>query len=163
MREANVVNKSKQNQEQRRYWIGVVSEAHVRYGEEGGFAQLCHGKAAPLRRMRQGDWLIYYSPRTEMKGGQALQSFTAIGQVVDDEVYSFKMREDFVPYRRNIRYFPCRSVRIAGLLDKLSFTKGKVSWGYSFRFGQLEISQEDFIIIANEMLGEGWEEALPLF
>ncbi|MBE9918109.1 EVE domain-containing protein [Paenibacillus donghaensis] len=97
-----------------------------------------------------------------MKGGQALQSFTAIGQVVDDEVYRFKMREDFVPYRRNIRYFPCHSVRIAGLFDKLSFTKGKVSWGYSFRFGQQEISQEDIIIIANEMLGEGWEEALPL-
>ncbi|GIO33401.1 MULTISPECIES: EVE domain-containing protein [Paenibacillus] len=162
MRETNVANMPSQNQKQRRYWIGVVSEAHVRNGEEGGFAQLCHGKAAPLRRMRQGDWLIYYSPRTEMKGGQALQSFTAIGQVVDDEVYPFKMREDFVPYRRNIRYFPCRSVKIAGLLDKLSFTKGQVGWGYSFRFGQLEVSQEDFIIIANEMLGEGWEEALPL-
>ncbi|MDR0268032.1 EVE domain-containing protein [Paenibacillus sp.] len=162
MREVNVVNKPNQNQEQRRYWIGVVSEAHVRCGEEGGFAQLCHGKAAPLRRMRQGDWLIYYSPRTEIKGGQALQSFTAIGQVMDDEVYPFKMSDNFIPYRRNIRYFPCQNVKIAGLLDKLSFTKEKASWGYSFRFGQLEINWEDFIIIANAMLGERWEETLPL-
>lgn len=40
MCEVNVMNRSNQNQEQRRYWIGVVSGAHVRYGEEGGFAQL---------------------------------------------------------------------------------------------------------------------------
>jgi hypothetical protein len=31
-------------------WLGVVSYAHVRTGVAGGFAQLCHGKAQPLRR-----------------------------------------------------------------------------------------------------------------
>ena len=61
-------------------WLGVVSRAHVQKGVAGGFAQLCHGKAQPLRRMRRGDWLVYYSPTTEM-GGAALRAFTAIGQV----------------------------------------------------------------------------------
>jgi hypothetical protein len=28
-----------------RYWTGVVSALHVKWGVEGGFAQLCHGKA----------------------------------------------------------------------------------------------------------------------
>ena len=45
-----------------RYWLGVVSRAHVERGVAGGFAQLCHGRAAPLARMQTGDWLIYYSP-----------------------------------------------------------------------------------------------------
>src|SRR5260221_1352143 len=44
------------------YWIGVVSRQHVLRGIAGGFAQIGHGKAAPLRRMAVGDWLIYYSP-----------------------------------------------------------------------------------------------------
>jgi len=34
-----------------RFWIGVVSEEHVKIGEKDGFAQLCHGKYAPLKRM----------------------------------------------------------------------------------------------------------------
>ena len=46
-----------------RYWIGVVSRDHVMTGVAGGFAQVGHGKSAPLRRMSAGDWLIYYSPK----------------------------------------------------------------------------------------------------
>lgn len=138
--------------EQSRYWIGVVSASHVQRGVLGGFAQLCHGKAAPLRRMSKNDWLIYYSPRTELKKGEILQAFTAIGQVVDEVIYEYPMTDSFVPFRRNVRYKPCREVKIAHLLEKLSFTKGKRNWGYTFRFGHFEISREDFRIIADEML-----------
>ena len=109
---------------QSRFWIGVVSAAHVKRGVEGGYAQLCHGKSAPLRRMRPGDWLIYYSPLTEMSQGKTLQAFTAIGEVADDRVYEYRMSESFVPFRRNIRYIPCREVRIAPLLEQLIFTRG---------------------------------------
>lgn len=137
---------------QTRYWIGVVSQSHVMQGVEGGFAQLCHGKSTPLRRMRRGDWLIYYSPRTELKKGQPLQAFTAVGQVVDERVYEYRMSDSFMPYRRDIRYIPCQQTKIAGLLDKLSFTKGNHSWGYAFRYGHFEIGREDFLMIANAML-----------
>ena len=65
----------------------------------GGFAQLCHGKRAPLARMQVGDWLVYYSPRTDMDGGAPLQSFTAIGRVTGDAVYQHAMSDDFVPHR----------------------------------------------------------------
>ncbi|RUT33568.1 EVE domain-containing protein [Paenibacillus zeisoli] len=138
--------------DQCRYWIGVVSASHVARGVEGGFAQLCHGKSAPLKRMRPGDWLIYYSPRTDMANGQPLQAFTAIGQVVDERVYEYRMSETFVPFRRDIRYSPCKEVKISTLLQELSFTRGVTNWGYRFRFGHLEIDREDFLTIAEAML-----------
>ena len=46
-----------------RYWIGVASADHVAFGVAGGFMQLNHGKAAPLRRVSAGDWIIYYAPQ----------------------------------------------------------------------------------------------------
>ncbi|WP_025846669.1 EVE domain-containing protein [Paenibacillus ehimensis] len=139
---------------QERYWIGVVSASHVSRGVQGGFAQLCHGKSAPLRRMRPGDWLIYYSPRTDMKNGEPLQSFTAIGRVADDRVYEYRMSDSFVPFRRDVRYFPCKEVKIAGLLARLSFTRGNRHWGYKLRTGHFEVPREDFLTIAGAMLGE---------
>ncbi|WP_148931728.1 EVE domain-containing protein [Paenibacillus methanolicus] len=142
------------DRQQCRYWIGVVSASHVERAAQGGFAQLCHGKAAPLRRMRQGDWLIYYSPRTDMAKGKPLQSFTAIGQVVDDRIYEYRMSETFVPLRRDVRFLPCQAVKIADLLGQLTFTRGKLNWGYAFRFGQFEIGIEDFQTIARSMLGD---------
>jgi hypothetical protein len=56
-------------------------------GVEGGFAQLSHGKEAPIRRLSRGDWLVYYSPRVTHPDGEPLQAFTAIGEVEDDDVY----------------------------------------------------------------------------
>ena len=134
-----------------RYWIGVVSHNHVKLGVAGGFAQLCHGKAAPLRRMKQGDWLIYYSPKTEMNQGDPLQSFTAIGQVRGDAPYLFEMSADFIPYRLDVDYLPAKIVAIQPLLSQLSFITDLQHWGYSFRFGHLEITESDFLLIKNAM------------
>jgi len=118
--------------QQSRFWIGVVSASHVKFGVSGGFAQLCHGKSAPLRKMRAGDWLIYYSPRTDMTNGTTLQAFTAIGEVVDDKVYEYRMSESFVPFRKNIRYISCREIKIRDLIEQLSFTRQNRNWGCFF-------------------------------
>ncbi len=134
-----------------RYWIGVVSHNHVKLGVAGGFAQLCHGKAAPLRRMKQGDWLIYYSPKTEMNQGDPLQSFTAIGQVRGDAPYLFEMSADFIPYRLDVDYLPAKIVAIQPMLSQLSFITDLQHWGYPFRFGHLEITESDFLLIKNAM------------
>lgn len=80
-----------------RFWIGVVSEEHVKIGEKDGFAQLCHGKHAPLKRMNAGDWLIYYSPKTKYPDGNPLQAFTAIGMVKSGNVYQVQMAPEFFP------------------------------------------------------------------
>ncbi|MCD9022033.1 EVE domain-containing protein [Cohnella silvisoli] len=140
--------------EQTRYWVGVVSASHVKLGVQGGFAQLCHGKSVPLRRMSPGDWLVYYSPRTDFTLGEPLQAFTAIGQVEDDRVYEYRMSDSFVPFRRNIRYTRCKETKIGNLLEHLSFTRGNRNWGYRFRSGHFEIGRKDSLTIAGAMLEE---------
>ena len=69
------------------YWINTVSRGHVQRGVAGGFTQANHGKPHMLRRMARGDWIVFYSPKTDYPDGAPLQAFTAIGQVADDEVY----------------------------------------------------------------------------
>src|SRR5262249_48922223 len=84
----------------KRFWVGVASKDHVMRGVAGGFAQLNHGKAGPLNRMRPGDGIAYYSPRTEMRGGAPVQGFTAIGTVKPGEPYKGEMGGGFVATRR---------------------------------------------------------------
>jgi predicted RNA-binding protein len=134
-----------------RYWIGVASKDHVLRGVKGGFCQLCHGKNNPLKRLSPGDWIIYYSPRDQVSGGEVVQSFTAMGRILEGEPYSFDMGNGFVPYRRNVQFVNVRETPIRPLLDRLSFIKNKRSWGYVFRFGLLEISESDLEVIATAM------------
>jgi len=134
-----------------RYWIGVVSLSHVQRGVAGGFAQLCHGKAAPLRRMGVGDWLMYYSPKTDMSDGEPLQMFTAVGRVTGVAVYQHAMTPEFVPFRRDVAYRKCRPAPIQPLIPQLSFIRDAKRWGYPFRTGHIEVTQRDFQLIAEAM------------
>lgn len=68
-------------------WIAVASAEHVRLGRAGGFIQVCHGKAAPLRLIQVGDPVVYYSPNTRFGGKDRLQAFTAIGIAGGREAY----------------------------------------------------------------------------
>lgn len=133
------------------FWIGVVSRAHVVAGVAGGFAQLNHGKKTPLAKMKVGDWLIYYLPRISLESREPCRRFTAVGKVKTDDIYQFDMGNGFIPYHLDIDFKPCREVSILPLLDKLSFTKNKKSWGQQFRFGHFEVPEEDFMLIAKEM------------
>jgi len=130
-------------------WLGVVSRAHVQKGVAGGFAQLCHGKAQPLRRMRRGDWLVYYSPVVEM-GGAVLRAFTAIGEVEGDEIYPYDMGGGFVPFRRNVRYADAREVALEAIKDELKLCAGS-GWGMALRRGHLPLEAADFATIAAAM------------
>ena len=135
-----------------RYWIGVASKDHVSRGVAGGFCQLGHGKAQPLKRMSVGDWIIYYSPKELFAAATPCQKFTAIGEVVGAEVYQFEMSPGFVPHRRDIRFLKANDAPIRPLIEQLSFIKDKNNWGYIFRFGHLEIPKSDFDLIASMML-----------
>ncbi|MEO7725955.1 MAG: EVE domain-containing protein [Burkholderiales bacterium] len=135
----------------RNYWIGVVSRAHVLIGVKGGFMQLNHGKKAPVQRLRAGDALVVYSPRTEYPDGNPLQCFTAIGVVSSGELYQVEMTPDFKPYRVDVRFLACREAPIKPLIDQLSFIKSKTNWGGAFRFGQLKVPDADFRRIAQAM------------
>lgn len=138
----------------KRYWIGIASKEHVKMGVAGGFSQLCHGKAQPLKRMAVGDGLIYYSSKEKFGEDALCQQFTGIGEVVGSEVYQFEMFPGFVPYRRDIHFFKAKDISIRPLIGRLSFIKDKTHWGYAFRYGHLEIPRADFELIAAEMLKE---------
>ena len=133
------------------YWIGVASAEHVRRGRAEGFMQLGHGKVAPLKRVKPGDRIVYYSPAEKIGGKDKLQSFTAIGTVKAGEPYVGVMGGGFRPYRRDVAWAKAKEAPIAPLLDKLEFTAGKTNWGYKFRFGLFSISAADFHLIANAM------------
>jgi len=134
-----------------RYWIGVASKEHVQRGVIGGFAQVCHGKPGPLKQMKEGDWIIYYSPTVKFGGKEPCQSFTAVGQIEPGEPYSFAMSDDFIPWRRNVSFSKSHNAPIMPLLDRLSFIKNKDRWGFPFRRGCFEISKDDFQQIATAM------------
>jgi EVE domain len=132
-------------------WIAVASANHVARGIAGGFMQVNHGKAAPLKRIRPGDFICYYSPTKELGGAEKLQAFTAIGTIKQGEIYQGEMGGGFVPFRRDVDWFTSENAMIAPLLNELEFTKGKTNWGYQMRFGLFEISDDDMKVIAKNM------------
>ena len=137
-----------------KHWIIVASKDHLQRGVAGGFIQANHGKAAPLKRMQAGDWVIFYSPKLEYDKPEKCQCFTAIVRVVEDEVYQHDMGGGFVPFRRKVQFLPSNDVSILPLIDDLTFIKDKTHWGAPFRFGTLQIPEEDFQLIASRMVDD---------
>ena len=133
-------------------WIAVACADHVALGVAGGFMQVCHGKAAPLRRMRPGQHVAYYSPTEAFRGHQPLQAFTAIGVIRDSEPYYFDMGGGFRPWRRDVDWLVGQSADIRPLLEQLEFAAGRGSgWGFPLRFGVLAVSDADMAVIAFAM------------
>jgi hypothetical protein len=135
-----------------KYWVIVASKDHLQRGVAGGFVQANHGKSAPLKRMHNGDWILFYSPKTEFEKPEKLQCFTAICKLIDDDIYQHDMGGGFVPFRRNARFLPVQDVSILPMITELSFIKDKVHWGAPFRFGTLEIPETDFQLVAAKMI-----------
>jgi DNA-binding MarR family transcriptional regulator/predicted RNA-binding protein len=136
------------------YWVSTISRDHVRLSVEGGFTQAGHGKASGLKRLKADDWLVYYSPKTSLQDGEPLQAFTAIGRVLDEELYQVEQAPGFTPWRRNIEFVSGVEAPIRPLIDQLSFIKDKRRWGYMFRVGLFKIPQEDFAVISQAMTVE---------
>jgi len=131
-----------------RYWINTVSRSHVQRGVEGGFTQANHGKITGLKRLANGDRIVFYSPRTDYPDGDPLQRFTAIGSVVDDAPFQVEMSADFHPWRRRVKFDQCVETPIQPLIESLDFIRNKKSWGVVFRRGLFEIPEADFATIA---------------
>ena len=132
-------------------WIAVASAEHVRRGRTAGFMQVCHGKAAPLRRFHPHDRVAYYSPTLEFRGSDKCQAFTALGIVCDRPPYRPAAEGDFSPYRRDVTWLETCDAAIMPLLDALEFSTGRRNWGYQFRFGLFRISEDDMRTIAKAM------------
>lgn len=138
-------------------WIAVASADHVLRGQADGYMQVCHGKAAPLRRLKPGDRVVYYSPSQVFGSNIKLQAFTAIGRVKLRDAYQADMGGGFHPYRRDVDWTSSRHASILPLLQTLEFSVGVKNWGYQFRYGMFAISEHDMRVIAMAM---GAERAL---
>ncbi len=145
-------------------WIAVASAEHVRIGREAGFMQVCHGKAAPLRRIRPGDRVIYYSPTATFGAKDRLQALTAIGVARDDAPYQVEMGGGFRPFRRDVDWRPADEIPIRPLLGRLSFAQVGNNWGYQLRFGLFGIDNADADLIEQAMTHKGCpDRAQPVF
>jgi hypothetical protein len=131
-------------------WLAVVQRAHVLRGVELGIAQINHGSKAGVSRLRPGDAFVYYSPKTELQGGETLQQFTAIGTVAESEPWQADEGE-FQPWRRRMNWdTSAAAAPIAPLKPVLAFTSVP-NWGYQLRLGLIEITPHDFGLIARAM------------
>lgn len=142
--------------DERNNWIAVASADHVARGRELGIMQVGHGKGAPLKRIRAGDRVAYYSPVQTLGEKARCQAFTAIGTVRDELVYQAEMSdmaEGFKPFRKNVDYDrQVHAAPIHPLLPELSFTRERASnWGYAFRFGLIKVTDADMVAIARAM------------
>ena len=138
----------------RRNWIAVACAQHARRGcatPGAGYMQVCHGKVAPLQRIRPGDRVAYYAPTVTMGGKDRLQAFVSIGIVLPGSPYAFDMGGGFVPSRRDVAYVPAREAAIAPLLDALEFVDDRQRWGSKFRFGLFAVTDHDMRLIAQAM------------
>jgi len=135
----------------RKHWIAVASAEHVRIGRSQGFMQVCHGKAAPLRRIAAGDGIVYYSPTNSFGGTARLQAFTAIGVVGPGTPYQVEMDGGFSPFRRTVEWGEANEAPIQPLLGQLSFSRDRKNWGYQLRFGLFDIPSQDYFLIAEAM------------
>ena len=112
-------------------WIAVACAEHVRHGREGGFMQVCHGKASPLRRLQPGDGIVYYSPTLAFGSKLPYRAFTAVGIAAEGEPFLFDMGGGFKPWRRSVCWKAGGEMPIAPLLPELSIIP-------SFRFGEVQ-------------------------
>lgn len=137
-----------------RYFVGVASKNHIEIGCAGGFCQLCHGKSAPLKRMKQGDRIIYYSPKLCLDSKEPYQQFTALGTIADENVYQVEMFQGFFPFRRNVVWDEIMRE------CPLSVAKTHCEWkNYApkLRFGHFEVSLSFFGFLAEYMTKDFYE------
>ena len=114
-----------------------------RWSVVGGFCRFDHGKPNTILKLRAGDRIVYYSPREKLSGGAAVQAFTALGEVLEGDVFY----ADEAAQRR-VRYEEIAPVPIRPLLEQLSFTRGHKSWGLALRRSSFVISEADYHLIA---------------
>ncbi|TGD78744.1 EVE domain-containing protein [Hymenobacter wooponensis] len=134
-----------------RYWVIVTSRDHALHGVAQGIIQVNHGKPGPLRRLQPGDGLVLYAPKLTYGEAAPCQCFVALGEVSAGPVFQVDVSPDFAPFRREARYQPATEVPIQPLLAQLTFIPNKARWGYSFRFGCVEIPAVDFELIRAAM------------
>jgi hypothetical protein len=144
----------------RHYFVIIASRERVTAAATGSYIEISQGRASPLERLREGDLVVFYSPRETDPGGAALQQFTAVAQVGAGPVFAGEPRHESAerPFRRVAHYWQAEQAPIRPLLDALDFIRDKKHWGVSLRHGFVQMSAADFRHIAQAM---GCEQHVP--
>ncbi len=138
--------------EHRACWINTVCLDHVRTGVAGGFTQANHGASHGVRRLREGDAIAFYSPRTSLTGRTPVQQFTAYGVVVGGEPYRVRTEDDdFPPWRMRLDFRAVSAADVRPLIGHLSFIRDTRRWGLPFRRGLFRIPGADMELIERAM------------
>lgn len=125
-----------------RHWLAIISLEHARVAASSGFLQVCHGKAAPLRRTSAGDEFFIYSPKTGMSSGESVMAITYRGNFDDNRVYQFEQAPGFTPFRKDVTFDQdFRSVPIRAIAG-MELTANP-NWGLILRRGFVELSNAD--------------------
>ena len=140
------------------YWVVTASKDHAAHGKACSIVQANHGKDASLRRMRPGDGVVIYSPRTTYPDGPPCQAFTLIGRVADGEPFQHQV-SGTVMWRRSMLWQDAQPAPIRPLLQDLAITRGLTSWGMAFRYGLTKLSRQDFACIARAMVTQAQPDA----
>jgi predicted RNA-binding protein len=134
-----------------KYWIISASKDHVKNGLRKGIAQANHGKDTQLKRMKKGDYVLYYSSKMKLTKQDKCQEFTGIGILPDDEIFQVQVTDNFIPWRRKLVIIETKDISILPLINDLNFIPNKQKWGFPFRFGFFEIEKSDFELIFTKM------------
>lgn len=126
------------------YWVGVVSKDHVEKGKLLEICQFCHGKSWPLKKISNGDYIIYYSPKKALNSTVPYKKFTAIAYIEDNDIYQERVSDHFSPYRIKARFIETSDVQLIDLKTKLSFLQSTKNYGLLFRKGFFQIKEGDF-------------------
>ncbi|CDG22242.1 conserved protein of unknown function [Xenorhabdus poinarii G6] len=125
-----------------KHWIAVISRAHARIAADSGFLQVCHGKAAPLRKTRAGDEVFIYCPRSEIGSGEILKTVEYQCVFNDDDIYQVEQFPGFKPFRKNVTFN--RNFQSVALKDVIGLEfNTDPHWGMLARRGFFEISTHD--------------------
>ena len=75
-----------------------------------------------------------------------------VGTVLQGDPYQADMGDGFHPFRRDVSWdTTAYDASIVPLFEQLSFTTGRTSWGYAFRFGLAPATAQDIALIAQAM------------
>lgn len=135
------------------YYLGIAEKNYVEMCVERGVVVLGIDGPSGVRKLKPGDGVVYYSPKTA-PDGEVLRSFTAIGEVVGESEYEMSFDSGTQLWVRNVEWKDgARQISIYDHLDALSWIKKPKNWGFYMRGSHRAIPGEDFALISGAMLG----------
>jgi predicted RNA-binding protein len=129
------------------FWVVVTSRDHALDGFKESIVQVNHGKESPLKRMSPGDQVLFYAGKKVYGQKELCQSFVALAELTDREIFQYEVSADFKPFRRKAQYQEVEETAIRPLINELEFIRDKEKWGFIFRTGIFEINKHDFDLI----------------